>query len=761
MGTKMRALYLVFGLAATIAPGMAAPPVLHFSDLTSGPRTGNSDSSGGRTPGRDGAIVTIWGTNLGSSRGSSKVYCNGVEAASYYSWGDATSPANLSTYHKMQTISFQVSQSAQNGLGQICVVVDGLQSNGLPFTVRSGGIFFAKTSGNDGTGSGSWGSPWRTIVKAKDSLSPGDIAYICDGVNQTTETDVSACVNLDTDGTAGTPKALVVYPGARSYVGNTSIERAFHVWNGQKAGYSVHWVVAKFDITTGAVGVNAQTGFRVVGNHIRAPNGDGMDGAIYCVGSDVFALGNELESVGSAQCNKLYHTIYVTGVRQDGGPRAPTERNREVGWNYIHDNLANRAINIYSEQDYSAYIQQHRIHDNVIVNQRGDGILLGYYVTAENWIYNNLIVRAGLGPEFSDPSYHTGIRINTGHESVASTVVHCYNNTLYGCGWAGAAYDGETGGILVSPEALAMSGVSFRNNIVYSTGEPYMAGESGAIPPGDGRNCWFGNGAAPGWDAGAVNADPLFVNAGANDFRLTSGSPCRDTGVDLSAVVARDILGTSRSQGPALDIGPFEFIDEAPVCRVSCSASVPSVGLIGAAVAFQATAWLIDCPGGEVAYMWEFGDGDTAAAQNASHTYGSAGTYYWTLTTTAPGARTCSQSGSITIYSTAMPDLTGAWTSVKKRRAKVNATFSCRNTGIGGAAGFIVRVYFSNKAKVSRKSTLVKTQSVPSLAAGGSVAVKVTGTPSSKHKHIIAVVDSTGAVAEANESNNTVAAPLP
>ena len=63
---------------------------------------------------------------------------------------------------------------------------------------------------------------------------------------------------------------------------------------------------------------------------------------------------------------------------------------------------SNRAINIYSEQEYSAYIQQHRVHDNVIVNQRGDGIMLGYYVTGDNWLYNNLIVNAGLGPEWSD-----------------------------------------------------------------------------------------------------------------------------------------------------------------------------------------------------------------------------------------------------------------------------------------------------------------------------------------------------------------------
>ncbi|MEW6364523.1 MAG: CARDB domain-containing protein [Acidobacteriota bacterium] len=50
---------------------------------------------------------------------------------------------------------------------------------------------------------------------------------------------------------------------------------------------------------------------------------------------------------------------------------------------------------------------------------------------------------------------------------------------------------------------------------------------------------------------------------------------------------------------------------------------------------------------------------------------------------------------------------------------------------------------------------------LPLLAAGGSVALQVKATPSSTHKHIIAVVDSAGAVAEANEANHAIANALP
>ncbi len=546
-------------------PQQTTDPVLYFSDLASGPRTGNSDTSNGRT-GADGAIVTLYGVNLGSSQGSSTVYANGAAAASYYSWGNATAPADLYTYHRMQMVSFQVSHLAQDGVGEIYVVVNGRQSNTLPFTVRSGNVYFATTTGDDDTGDGSWTAPWRTIPHTADSLVPGDIAYIGDGVDQLAETDYGAAVNLGSDGTPGSPIALAVYPGATSQVGNATMERAFHVWNGNTGSYAVHWVLARFTVSTGGVGLPAEAGFRVVGNYVTAPQGDGMDGAINAEGSDVSILGNEMENVGAAGCSKLYHAIYLKGVRQDDPPRPPIEANREVAWNYLHDNLSNRAINIYSEQANSAFITGHRVHDNVIVNQRGDGIMLGYYVVGDNWVYNNLVIHAGLGPEWGDPSYHTGIRLNTGHEEITQTAVYLYNNTLYGNGWAGAAFPDETGSLLFDPGALSRStAFSFGNNIIYSTGEPYTAGESAALPVADYRNGWYGDGSGPAWDTGAIEDDPGFVNAGGFDFRLQEGSPAIDTGRNLTAVVPRDLLGVPRPQGSTLDLGAYEFTGPPPV----------------------------------------------------------------------------------------------------------------------------------------------------------------------------------------------------
>src|SRR6185436_14410189 len=143
-------------------------------------------------------------------------------------------------------------------------------------------------------------------------------------------------------------------------------------------------------------------GFRIVANRITAPEGDGASGCVEMIGSELRVYGNEFYDIGRPDGSKLYHALYVTGVRRMDGPRAPTESDRDVGWNYFHDNHNDRAINIYSEQDSAAFIQNHRIHDNWIIDQRGDGILMGWHVTGENWIYNNVIVRAGLGPDWND-----------------------------------------------------------------------------------------------------------------------------------------------------------------------------------------------------------------------------------------------------------------------------------------------------------------------------------------------------------------------
>jgi hypothetical protein len=562
---KHRLTVVVAVLSIFCAWNVAASPVLNFSDLVSGPSSGNGDTSLGQVAGQDGVIVTLWGTNLGASQGSSKVFINGAEAR-VYSWGNATAPADLYTRHKLQMVCCQVSHSAASGAGTIYVVVNGVQSNTLPFTVRAGKIYFVKTSGNDTTGDGSWSKPWQTIPNAVHNISSGDTIYVCDGVAQTVEDTDNAAVNLNTEGTATMPNAVVTYPGAHVVVGTATVNLGFRNWWDGHNTTTDYWVISKFDTTAMTIPIDGGNGFRIIGNRVTAPNGNQPEGAIEGGGNNLFVLGNEVTNTGFYGCTKLYHPIYISSARASSGPRLPTESNREIAWNYLHDNFSYDGINIYSEDSSTAFMTGHKVHDNYIINQTGRGMLIGYYMTGENWIYNNVIDHGGLGPDPTDGSGDrataAGVHIDAGQDSKPATTIHFWNNTIYGCGWSGASY-GTDGAVLL--ENLSWYTLDFKNNIIVSTGEPFVSNASEIPANAAFNNLWFGAGAAPSWDTAAINADPKFVNASGGDFHLQSGSPAIDKGLSsVLPTVSVDFDNIPRPQGAGIDLGAFEFVSGSP-----------------------------------------------------------------------------------------------------------------------------------------------------------------------------------------------------
>jgi hypothetical protein len=564
---------------ASAPPGSSAlppgSPRLFFSDLESGPKTGNSDTSKGQTANVDGALVSVWGDFLGSSQGSSAIRVNGAAAANVYYWGDAVppySPANLDNgIQGMQMVIFQISHAATDGPGSIIVTVDGATSNPLPFTIRAGRIVFAQTSGSDSGGSGDWAHPWQTIRYAKDQLGPGDILYVGDGVTQASSNEGVAMM-ARTSGAPGAPISLLAYPGASVSIGSPSSD-AIDGYISDQDGPAVYWTFAKLNLIGQITTVNLRTGFRLVANKVSAPHGSAADGTVASGsgGNDIAVLGNELTNCGDANSISLYHVLYISAERSDTPPRLPMVTGRDIGWNYFHDNLANRAINIYSQGQFSSFLDGNKVHDNVIVNQRGDGILLGWYTTGDTWVFNNVVINAGLGPEFVDGagSAFTCLDIRAGHDDLGKdgTRLHIYNNTFYGCGWAESDLPEETGAIeLVNSQAYTLD---MHNNIIYST-QPYLTpqvtNDQVDLPPRDpsaiSNNLWFGAGAVPAFETSGVGADPRFVDPARMNLRLGPMSPAIDAGTAGSAAsfIGTDTDGTSRPSGNGWDIGAYEFV---------------------------------------------------------------------------------------------------------------------------------------------------------------------------------------------------------
>ena len=158
--------------------------------------------------------------------------------------------------------------------------------------------------------------------------------------------------------------------------------------------------------------------------------------------------------------------------------------------------------------------------------QNGTG---GLVIWATNsLVYNNLIYNNHTAAGNLLESPKAGILVGG-----LSNGVKIYNNTVYGQ----KANAGDTG-IKVSEGAVD---TEVMNNIVFNNAKNITNKGTGTIL------------------AANLTSDPKFVNAAAANFALQLGSPAIDMGETLSAV-PRDYAGVSRPQGPAYDIGAYEYV---------------------------------------------------------------------------------------------------------------------------------------------------------------------------------------------------------
>jgi hypothetical protein len=552
--------FIPFILSFIVLSMYGQEPVLCFTDLISGPSKGNTDNSQtDQIASVDGAIVTMWGAHLGSSKNDNEVYVGDAKARIYF-WGDATVPADLFSIHKLQKISFQIPATIDTGLTQIFVIIDGVKSNSLHFTIRKGNVYFVDPLGNDDTGDGSWQKPWKTLDNANytgalEKILPGDILYLKDGLTHKVLVGDRACIDIGNPGTHAMPKAIIGYPQAHVEIGDINSPKTFSLW---VSGYgpSTHWVISGLRLTAMHEAVSMYHDFRVVGNFITAPLGDGPTGAVAGQGNDLYLLGNELTQIGSLATSKLYHPIYIQSAEACSGPRLPLERNRVIAFNYLHDNLSYDGINLYRECGSSAYMTDHQVYNNAIINQTGCGIRCGDYVVGENHIYNNLIINSGLGPDpTNEYAMHVPLLIHAGWNDT-TTLIHCYNNTIVGGGFVGGqAWASSMVGFFKNhPFQL-----DFRNNIIVSTisGIKYY-NDRFDLPDNTVNNLWFGAGASPSWDHQGVAIDPLFISN--TDFRLAENSPAigqaKPFGNVSNILPIYDFIMRKRDDAP--DIGAFE-----------------------------------------------------------------------------------------------------------------------------------------------------------------------------------------------------------
>ena len=510
--------------------GMAqADPVLFFTDITSGPKTGGQDNLG--------AFISIYGEGFGALRGSSTVRIGGTEVAKYVIWGE-----NNGVARNLDMIVIQ--PGAGVSTGNIVVTVDGKPSNPLPFTVRAGNIYFVIEDAPNAsdTNPGTYAEPYETPYRQPGEMSAGDIVYIKGGTFDTMDPrypgwDCAICFFLDNDpnGTANAPVAWIGYPGDRPVLGAPApMRRSLFV-----DGVMQNYVIANMEFMDYGATIELRgDSHRIIGNYAH----DGIysnSGVIGITGDSAHykIYGNYLRNNGEPGDKLNGSGFYLQGFG--------TNQDIDFGWNQIQDQRGARAIQVYGHID-GDFVDNVLIHDNILSGSELNNMVLGGSDGSTNilgtvHVFNNIIIGAG------DP----GLRVNDPNGTVIIE-----NNVLYNNGTPGL--NGSNSQLYL--ERAGVGKITFRNNIVYPVvPQTYVLIEA---PAGDAaivanNNLYFNAGQCPDFELGCIHANPMFVNPAASDFHLQANSPAINAGANTGIV--RDFEGTSRPQGAAYDIGVFEY----------------------------------------------------------------------------------------------------------------------------------------------------------------------------------------------------------
>lgn len=394
--------------------------------------------------------------------------------------------------------------------------------------------YYVSTTGSNGNScmqSQSPTTPKRSIVAGLACLAAGDTLLVRGGTYDESILNTQSVIQVASGTSWANKVRIAAYPGETVWMAPTSSSIFGVIWFVANAKYiefdginldarNAGGIAGAAGLITGAIDPGS-----TMPDHIRFQNAEIIratqsNGCVTsnCGETDGIEFGaHEVEgAVGGNEAinvkvhggnGSLGYGIYLAGP------------NNLVDHCEIYD-TSSAGVHIYNGGGDSAdnnIVRNTRIHDlTTSGQQRGWGILIS---GDHNQIFNNVI--SGVTLPFISTS--AGLYVYTGTGNVLA------NNTIVG---------NAMPGVLLNAGVLT---TVVRDNLSYlNSGGNYSDGGSGTLHD---HNL-----------EGAAN--PLF--AGATDYHLTAGSPARDVGIPVSGITT-DLDGIARPQGPAPDIGAYEF----------------------------------------------------------------------------------------------------------------------------------------------------------------------------------------------------------
>mgnify|MGYP001160658844 CR=1 FL=1 len=517
--------------------------------------------------------------------------------------------------------------------------------------------YYVDTTGNDGTGDGSIGTPWALVSYAcTQATTAGDTIYVNAGnYTETARINVSRGVHLLGDST-NMPTVTSTYVNASYYAvwladetlqnGNQSISYinfngsnftaygGIMVWNRSNVDihhctftnfhlWGVRFYVANSEgelspnyatgnsfrhntVTNcagyssygfGGCGIDGQEDFYIGYNDFTQKNTPGTNGM------PIKAAVNGIIRNGKIEHNNIYMNPFTSSEHWDFAIELWDCRGGvEIAYNYCEGSLdIGGRSNLRGVYAYSVWVHHNTFKQaSQSLNEETRGLIVEGQTTNEYIIFEKNYVKntctgLSLGSTIAGTP-HNNIRISYNiFESLGLADSQATNSKGWGVYWnAPASASTQTADSIIFlnniftakvgtystmwgiqiPQVVATN-IIIRNNIVLNFGYAPVYGRNNGDPGitcdilSIENNCFYGNGNSNvpryGPDYTPTNnttqnniiADPLFKSS--TDFHLQSTSPCRDAGIDVSAITGGlDFHGASL-YGAAYDIGAFEY----------------------------------------------------------------------------------------------------------------------------------------------------------------------------------------------------------